>query len=217
MRATILIHHTDWRVARRGIAELSELTFDRARIGGITLDALPHERFRNTQARQFLCDRVHARKLSHPLVKTDGDSASLKIAGKAAFGIARKIEVIINRCPKLQISEVHAWLSKALHRHEAHHCACPLRACRGATSTAECGALAASSEIGARAPPFAGERARDLRRDTCFSFLPLRRLRTSILNAQNVVAPLFETGRFATDIVLVVQAFGNPHIGDGKG
>src|SRR5664280_2758174 len=102
MRPTILVHHADGRMAGRGICELCKLAFQRARISRVTFGLAIDDRLGNSQAGDALCHRVHADQMRHALVEADGNGAAFDVAGEPTLGVAREVEVEVDRRASLQ-------------------------------------------------------------------------------------------------------------------
>ncbi len=201
-------------MAGRGIAEFRELPFERARVGRIAFGLAVQDRFGNAQARNTLADRIHRDQMRHPLVEADRDGVALDVAGEAALGITREIEVEIDGRAVLQAAEIDAGLAETLHRHQQHHRARPLRTRRRAIGAAERRALAAAGEVGAFRSPLARQRAHDRGRHAGFGLLPFRRLRRRAVLAEQMRAPGVEAGGAFCDIVLVVEPLDDPDVHD---
>src|SRR5581483_5301385 len=132
----------------------------------------------------------------------------------AAFGIARKIEIEVDRAAPLQIAHVDAGLAETLHRAEADHDARPLNAGLVAAGAAVAVAPAAGREIDALSAPLTGERAHVLGRDAGFLLLPFGSLRNAVLVADQVRLPGVEADGMRPHVFLVVQTLLDPDIGD---
>ena len=157
---------------------------------------------------------VHGRQLRHALVERDRHRGVLQVARHAAFGIAGEVEVEVDRAAPLQIAHVAAGLAEPLHRREAHHHARPLDAGLVAAGAAVAVAPAAGREIDALPAPLAGERAHVLGRHAGLLLLPLRRLRDAVLVAGEIGRPLVEADGVGLHVVLVVETFLDPDVGD---
>ena len=72
----------------------------------------------------------------------------------------------------------------------------------------------AGAEVGVPARPLAGKRTYIAGRNAGLRFLPLRRLRDPVGCAEHVIAPLVETVRMRSDVVLVVGPFRDPDVGN---
>ena len=172
------------------------------------------DRLRHPQARDALEARAHGGELRHALIELDRHRGVLEIPRHAAVGIAGEVEIEVERAAPLQIAHVDAGLADALHRREAHHHAGPLDAGLVAAGAAVAVAPAAGREIDALPAPLARERAHVLGGNAGFLLLPFGGLGDAVLVAEEVGLPRIEADRVGGDVVLVVQAFLDPHIGD---
>ena len=161
--------------------------------------------------------RVHRRQLWHALKQLNRHRRLLDIAGHAAVGVAREIEVEIDRGAPLQIAHVDAGLAQSLHRDQAHHGARPLDAGLVAAGAAVAVAPTAAAEISAFGRPFARQRAHVLGWNAGLLLLPFGRLGHAIALAHDIGLPGVEAGRVRLDVFLVVKPFLNPNIGDRQG
>ena len=202
-------------MAGRRIGELGELMLDRLADPRIALGLAVDDRFRHADARNALEARVHGRQLRHALVELDRHRGVFEIARHAAVGIAGEIEIEVERAAPLQVAHVDAGLAQPLHGDEADHDARPLDAGLVAAGAAMAVAPAAGREIDALLAPFARQRAHVLGRHAGFLLLPFGRLGDAVLFAEEIGLPVVEADRVGLDIVFVVEAFLDPHIGDG--
>ena len=213
-RAAIFVHHAHRRMAGRRIAELLELRLDRLAVPRIAFRLALENRLGEIDARNLLQRRVHGRQLRHALIQLDRERGRFEIARHAAIGIAGEIEIEVDRGAPLQVPHIDAGLAQSLHRDEAHHRARPLDAGLVAAGAAMAVAPAAAGEISALLCPFARERAHVLGRNAGLLLLPFRRFRRPVLLAHDIGLPRVEADGVGRDIVFVVQAFVDPHIGD---
>ena len=107
-------------------------------------------------------------------------------------------------------------LAEALHGDQADHDTRPLDAGLVAAGAAVPVTPAARAEIGFFAAPISGQRPYRLGRHARLGFLPFRGLGHAIFVAQNVIAPHVEADGAVFDIVLVVEALFDPHMGNGQ-
>ena len=115
----------------------------------------------------------------------------------------------------MQVAHVDAGLAQPLHRGQAHHDARPLDAGLVAAGAAVAVAPAAGRQIDPLPAPFARQRAHVLGRHAGFLLLPFGRLGNAVLLADQIGLPGVESDRVGLHIVFVVEAFPDPHIGDG--
>jgi hypothetical protein len=147
-RAAVLVEHLHAHVAGRGVAKGKELPLDRGHIGEITHGLALGDRFGEPHARDRLSHRAHGHDVRHTLVIVGGVCARGEFTREAAFAVSREIEIEIERCAELQIAEVGARSTVALHGTEDGHHARPLRAHRTAAGAAQTHAPTAGTEIG---------------------------------------------------------------------
>src|SRR5262249_41746731 len=126
--AAVLVEHAYRRVAGRRVGELGELVLDRLADPAIALRLAVHHRLRHPDARDRLGVGADRRQLWHALVELDRHRGILEVARHAAVGVAREIEIEVERAAPLQIAHVDAGLAQPLHGCEAHHHARPLDA-----------------------------------------------------------------------------------------
>ena len=117
----------------------------------------------------------------------------------------------------LEAAEIDARLAPALHGHHHDHAARPLRTGRAAAGAAEAGAGHADGQIDLLAAPLAGQGAHVLGRDAGLRLLPFGRLGDAVGFAEQVRLPFVEAGGAGGDVVLVVEALGDPDIHDRLG
>ncbi len=216
-RAAVFVEHLHRRMAGRRIGELCELVLDRLADPAIAFRLAVDDRLRQPDARDGLAVGAHRRKLRHALVERDRHGGVLEIARHAAFAVAREVEIEIERAAPLQIAHVDAGLAEPLHRREAHHHARPLDAGLVAAGAAVAVAPAAGREIDALLAPFTRQRTHVPGGNTGLLLLPFRRLGNAVLLADEIGLPFVETDRVGLDVGFVVEAFLDPHVGDGHG
>src|SRR6516225_5378765 len=116
-------------MAGRRITKLAELRFDRFAVPRVpTVGFTVDDGFRQINPWNPLLRRIHRRELRHALEKLDSHRSLLNVTRHAAVGIAREVEIEIDRGAPLQIAHVDARLAETLHGDQAHHSARPLNA-----------------------------------------------------------------------------------------
>src|SRR5262249_20570285 len=185
-RAAVLVEHVHRRMAGGRVHELAELVLDRLTDPAIAFGFAFGDRLRHPDARDRLPVGIHARELRHALIELDRHGGVLEVARHAAFGVAREIEIEVERAAPLQVAHVAAGLAQPLHGGEAHHHARPLDAGLIAAGAAMAVAPAAGREIDALPAPFTRERAYVLGRNAGLLLLPLGGLRDAVLLAEQV-------------------------------
>ena len=161
-------------------------------------------------ARHHLLDRIHRQDMRHALIIVERIAGPHEVAGNPAVRIAREVEMQVMRGADLETAEIDARLAPALHRHHHDHAARPLLPRRAAAGAAESRAGHSDSQIDLLAAPHARERAHVLGRNAGLPLLPLGSLGDAVGFAQEIGLPLIETGRAASDVVLVVEALARP-------
>ena len=114
----------------------------------------------------------------------------------------------------MQVAHVDARLAEPLHRGQAHHDARPLDTGLVAAGAAMAVAPTAGREIDAFPDPLACERTHVLCRHAGLFLLPLRRLPDAVLFAEEICAPFIETDGVGLHVLLVVEVFLDPDVGD---
>ncbi len=188
------------------------------------LELAVHDALGHLQARYVLAGarvdvgtrRERGLAIEHAPGKLEAGRGVFAVAGDAAFGVSREVEVSVHRSALRGRPDVGAGLAHALHGGQRDHAARPLDAVRGAAGAAP-SAQPAGSQIGLPLSPLAGQGANLARRNAAFLLCPLAGLgRLVVASAQNILRPLLETVRVSGHVFLVVGPFGQPCVSDGK-
>ncbi len=202
-------------MARHGIDDLAELVLDRLAVPHVALGLAVEDRLGELHARNLLARGVDGGQLRHALEQLHRHGGVLHVARHAALGVAGEVEVEVDRRAPLQVAEVDAGLAEALHRHQAYAHARPLDASGVAARAAVAGAPAARAEVGALGAPFAGQRADVAGGNAGFLLGPFGSLGDAVLLAEEVGLPHVEPLGTGGDVVLVVEVFLDPDVGQG--
>ncbi|NDB17352.1 MAG: hypothetical protein EB018_10755, partial [Gammaproteobacteria bacterium] len=114
-RAAVLVEHLHAHVAGRGVAERKELTLDRGHVGEIAHRLALGDGLGEPHARDGLSHRAHGDDVRHALVIVGRVGAGGEFAREAALAVSWKVEVEIEWCTELQVAEVGARSTVALH------------------------------------------------------------------------------------------------------
>ena len=154
--------------------------------------------------------------VEHAPRELEAGGGVLAVAGDAALGVAREVEVVVDGRALRGRVDVAARLAHALHGGERDHAAAPLDAVRGAAGAAPA-AQAAGGQHGLALAPLTGERADLRRRDATLGLSPLTGLGHAVGLAEHVLGPLVEAVGVRGHVLLVVGALLEPRVGDGEG
>src|SRR3990172_2518242 len=138
----------------------------------------------------------------------------VNIPGYATFGIARKEKFRVMRRALRRSPDVDAWFSQTLHGLKADHQTGPLSSGCSPAGTPPA-AQTTRSQHGLLAAPLSGQGSNLSRWNGAFLFRPLRRLGNPVFLAQDVVFPFVKTNCPRLDVLLVVEIFCDPDVGDG--